>query len=328
MKLLAATIAGLASAASAQVTSVNLAEYTMTAVVDLPAAQASEASAVAFNWDTGTLFILGDEGDAIAEVTAAGALVSSMALTGFDDTEGLTYTGNGTFVLVEERLQAAYRFVYTPGASIDRSALPSASLGATVGNVGLEGIAYDPRTGAFIVVKEKTPQLVRQATIDFAAASAVVTDLFTPALGVLDLSDVAVLATVPTLAGTPDQDNLLIFSQESALLLEVSRSGEVLGQFNFAPYSTSAEGVTIDANGVIYICDETPRLFVLTPRVCYPNCDGSTVAPVLNVNDFICFSNRYAAGDPRANCDGSSVAPVLNVNDFVCFSNRYAAGCR
>jgi hypothetical protein len=60
---------------------------------------------------------------------------------------------------------------------------------------------------------------------------------------------------------------------------------------------------------------------------CYANCDGSTAAPVLNVNDFICFQSRFAAGDSYANCDGSTVVPVLNVNDFICFQARFAAGC-
>jgi hypothetical protein len=64
-----------------------------------------------------------------------------------------------------------------------------------------------------------------------------------------------------------------------------------------------------------------------TSTSCYANCDGSTTAPILNVNDFICFNNLYAAGDSRANCDGSTVAPVLNVNDFTCFTNKYAVGC-
>ena len=60
---------------------------------------------------------------------------------------------------------------------------------------------------------------------------------------------------------------------------------------------------------------------------CYANCDGSSSTPVLNVNDFQCFMNRYAAGDSYANCDGSTIPPVLNVNDFNCFLNRYGAGC-
>jgi hypothetical protein len=60
---------------------------------------------------------------------------------------------------------------------------------------------------------------------------------------------------------------------------------------------------------------------------CYANCDGSTVAPVLNVLDFNCFLNRFSAGESYANCDGSTVAPVLNVLDFNCFLNRFSAGC-
>jgi hypothetical protein len=60
---------------------------------------------------------------------------------------------------------------------------------------------------------------------------------------------------------------------------------------------------------------------------CYPNCDCSATSPVLNVNDFVCFNTRYAAGSSYANCDGSTASPVLNVADFICFMNKYAAGC-
>ena len=67
-------------------------------------------------------------------------------------------------------------------------------------------------------------------------------------------------------------------------------------------------------------------MWVWTPP-CYPNCDGSTTAPILNVNDFICFQQRYASGDSYANCDHSTQAPVLNVNDFQCLLAAYAAGC-
>ena len=64
-----------------------------------------------------------------------------------------------------------------------------------------------------------------------------------------------------------------------------------------------------------------------TSQPCYANCDLSTQQPVLNVNDFICFQQRFAAADPYANCDGSTMPPLLNVNDFVCFQTRFAAGC-
>jgi hypothetical protein len=61
--------------------------------------------------------------------------------------------------------------------------------------------------------------------------------------------------------------------------------------------------------------------------LCAANCDGSTIPPILNINDFQCFLNEFAAGDLRANCDGSTNPPVLNANDFQCFVNLFAAGC-
>jgi hypothetical protein len=66
---------------------------------------------------------------------------------------------------------------------------------------------------------------------------------------------------------------------------------------------------------------------VSAPVPCYPNCDGSTVAPILNVIDFTCFLQKFAAGDPYANCDGSTQQPALNILDFTCFLQRFAAGC-
>jgi hypothetical protein len=80
----------------------------------------------------------------------------------------------------------------------------------------------------------------------------------------------------------------------------------------------STDGARLMANAL---------LSTIHPRACYANCDGSTVAPILNVSDFVCFQNRYAAGDTYANCDGSTVPPVLNVTDFICYLNRYAGGC-
>lgn len=256
--MLAPTLAGAA------VNSIDLANYQLTNTYSLPTPQASEASGVTWNWNTNSLFVIGDEGDAIVEVTPTGSLISSMTLTGFDDTEGLTYIGNGQFVLIEERLQDAYLLTYTGGGTVARSSLASASMGPTVGNVGIEGISYDPTTGKFVTVKEKTPQQVNEVTLNFAAGTAGVSSVFTPNLGVLDLSDVQVLSTV-TAAGSPDAGNLLIYSQESSLLLEVDRLGSVLSMFSLAGVTDNAEGVTVDANGTIYIVDESPALHVLAP---------------------------------------------------------------
>jgi hypothetical protein len=57
---------------------------------------------------------------------------------------------------------------------------------------------------------------------------------------------------------------------------------------------------------------------------CHANCDFSTTPPIVNVLDFACFVNRFAAGDPFCDCDHNN---ALNVNDFICFQAEFAAGC-
>lgn len=65
----------------------------------------------------------------------------------------------------------------------------------------------------------------------------------------------------------------------------------------------------------------------MAAATCYANCDGSSVPPVLNINDYVCFFNKFAAQDPSANCDGSTGAPLLTAGDLQCFMNAFAAGC-
>jgi hypothetical protein len=254
----------LTSASFGVITSVNLANYQLDAVYSLPAGPASEASAVTFNPDTGTLFVLGDEGDDLVEVDLQGNEVSNMSLSGFDDTEGLTYIGNGQFVLAEERLQDLYRLTYTPDGSVSRNTLPSVSVGTTIGNQGIEGVSFDPVSSKYYAVKEKDPQAVYELVIDWDTLSINVSSLFTPNLSLLDLSDVQILSTVPSLVGTADQNNLLIYSQESRRLLEVAPDGSILSSFELTGVG-DAEGVSIDHDGTIYIVGETPALYVLKP---------------------------------------------------------------
>ena len=107
-----------------------------------------------------------------------------------------------------------------------------------------------------------------------------------------------------------------------------------------------SQGIVLNGYTLLSVSDMTPngrRLvgggrtsggqftgFVITlpeAGACYANCDGSTTQPVLNVADFTCFLQRFAAGESYANCDGSTATPVLNVADFTCFLQGFAAGC-
>ena len=192
-----------------------------------------------------------------------------MALGGFDDTEGLAYIGSNRFVITEERMRNAYLSEYAGGSAGFRSQMPSVSLGSETGNIGIEGISYDPRSHSFLTVKEKSPQEINSNMIDFTSGTASVNSLFDPGLlGMNDLSDIQVLSTVSSLAGTNDADNRLIYSQESALLLETDRQGNILSRFDFSALSGSGEGVTIDSDGNIYVVagnGNNPQMFVLSP---------------------------------------------------------------
>jgi hypothetical protein len=66
---------------------------------------------------------------------------------------------------------------------------------------------------------------------------------------------------------------------------------------------------------------------VVARETCYANCDtGGT--PILNVGDFTCFLQLFAAGYYYGNCDRSTTPPTLNIADFTCFLQRFAAGCQ
>ncbi len=83
----------------------------------------------------------------------------------------------------------------------------------------------------------------------------------------------------------------------------------------------SRENPTVRNRPLLHIAYTPP------PAGCYANCDHSTALPCLNVLDFGCFLNAFAAGQTYANCDSSTNIPVLNVLDFGCFLNAFAAGC-
>lgn len=280
--LLALLIGSVTAGAShAAITSVDLGNYELTATIPLAlttSPQAYEASAVTWNADNGYLYVIEDEGNRVYEINRqTGAVVSSMTLQGFagsansrGDTEGITWLGGSDFAFVEERIQSLYRFTYVPGGTLVRDAAQVVDLGPDVGNIGLEGLSYDPLTGKILVVKEKAPDWrVGVADVNFATHTGIVSTLFDPSgLGLLDVADIQTLSGVASLQAGADGANLLVLSQESGKLLEVDRTGAVLGMFDLAAagISGSTEGVTIDADGRIYLVSEDPYLYVLAPK--------------------------------------------------------------
>ena len=57
---------------------------------------------------------------------------------------------------------------------------------------------------------------------------------------------------------------------------------------------------------------------------CYPNCDGSTLAPILNVNDYICFQGEWRKRSAYGDYNGDG---VWTINDFIAFQADFRKGC-
>ncbi len=301
-----AALSAASASAATPLTGVDLSTYVRVGRYDLPeptrttapagSLLAQEASSVTYDWDTDTLFVVGDGGTSVVQVSKTGQLINSMTLaagsspqgTEFYDTEGITYVGNGRFVITEERYRQVDEFTYVANTTLTRANAQTVKLGTTIGNIGLEGITNDPYSGGFVVVKEKQPESIFQTGIDFAAGTATngsattdeSTNLFDPSLaGVLDFSDVFSLSNLSTLTG-PDTSHLLVISQESGRILNIDRTGVVSSSLTIVGDSDNPlsvpdqthEGVTMDNDGNLYDVSEDgggdathPQMWVYAP---------------------------------------------------------------
>ena len=275
--LIAATLAALSLSANAQWAGLN--NYSLVGTYALPAlspnpfsAAQFEASAVTWNKDTNTLFMLGDGGGFITETTLNGTVLGTMKLAAgsspqgneFYDPEGLAYIGGGKFVMTEERYRTAVQFSFAANTTLTRAQTSTVKLATTVGNTGLEGISYDPVTGGYIAVNQTSgiggsAQNIFQTQINFAAGTATngsATTVNNASLfpvgniGFSSLSDVFALANVyaPSVSG---YQNILTMSLTG--IKEMTRAGAVVGSLALPGTGYQAEGITMDNNGLIYV---------------------------------------------------------------------------
>ncbi|SHF99672.1 Por secretion system C-terminal sorting domain-containing protein [Flavobacterium fluvii] len=286
---------------------INLSNYVRVGRYDLPEPKRTiaptnnllgqEASGITYNWDTDTFFIVGDGTTSVLQVSNTGKLIDTMTLaqgsspqgTEFYDSEGITYIGNGQFVMTEERDRQVVLFTYAAGTTLTRANTKTVKLGTFVNNTGTEGLTYDPLTNSYIVLKEISPIGIFQTGIDFNAGTATngsattdnSTNIFDPALlGVSDVADVFALSNIPALSGKPFYNNLLVLSQENAKVVNTDRNGTIANTLTIvsdpgnpldAP-SQQHEGLTMDRDGILYIVNENgggdidhPQLWVYAP---------------------------------------------------------------
>lgn len=237
----------------------------------------AEASGVSYNRDTGTLFVVDDEGTAITQIDKTGRYIDHMTLQhnvpredrAVSDAEGITYLGNGRFMVADEREMAGRIITYQAGTMVTKTQLSSSShyFGSFAGNTGLEGVAFDPLTNSIWGVKETAPISIFNMTgiPQLTGIPGSSTSLTEPLLGrplnrmisqygLTQLSDIYVMAAS---AAFSTSQNILLLARDSRLILEVDRAGNVVDTLDISSFGRmTIEGITMDDEGNIYLVSE------------------------------------------------------------------------
>jgi uncharacterized protein YjiK len=232
------------------------------AVIDakpLPGMEKDEASDLAYDPQTKTLFSVMGKNPFLVELTLQGDVLRKMPLVGWSNPEGVTVLGNGLLAIVDER----QHFITIVKVDADTRELniadfPKYDLGPSKDqNKAFEAVTWDSQNQQLLLGEERPPALFAWKG-DGKVLNGDKIKLASHALDVRNLSALAI---------DPRTGHMLVLSADSHLLLELDKKGEqvsfmtLLGGFNGLEKTIPrAEGVTMDDAGTLYMVSE-PNLF-------------------------------------------------------------------
>ena len=227
-------------------------------------AYARNASGIAFNPDTNTLFLVEDSPALIHEIDFEGKILRTIELDKMNDIEGITYLGNNRFALIEESTSSVYFiFIKSDTKFIDQKSTAVMKLSIPSDNTGIEGIAYDPDNKCLYVTKEKNPKKILRIYI---GSEIVDTPWDMESLNIDDVSDICF---------DPKTKHLLILSHESRCIVECTTDGKELarlslhkkGQSNLKRNFEKPEGIAIDPKTrKVFSCGEKDEFYIFGPQ--------------------------------------------------------------
>ena len=225
-----------------------------------------EASDLAYNPVTGTLFTVTGKQPTLVEISREGEVLRRITLNGFANPEGVAVLENGNVAVVDERRRNLSIFELNPlTRELDLADGKPYDLGyPDAGNKGFEGIAWDPTQQRLLLGKERSPTaMFSLASNGEQLLSSVLQPLPDYGLGMRNLSALSV---------DPQTGHILALSAQSNLLLELDEQGQPLsfislqgGMNGLDKRIPRAEGVAIDEDGTIYMVSE-PNLFYVFSR--------------------------------------------------------------
>ncbi len=254
----------------ASIPSLNLHKYSIVQQPFVLKDVHDNASGLTYNHETNTLFAAINNPEAIIEIDTQGNTLRHISLEGFEDTEAITYLGNGKYAIAEERRRCIIIVNITSSTStLLRSQQRSIALpriGAK--NNGFEGIAFDPNSGSIYVSSEKAPRELYHLEGFIKNTSHLsishLWDLEEEPLGNDDVSG---------LYFDSQFGHILMLSDESQQLVEANLQGKKISYLDLSGDSAGlsspipqAEGITLGADNTLYILSEPNLLYKFTKR--------------------------------------------------------------
>ncbi len=263
---------------------------------------AVETSGVTYNSTTKTFFAVSDN-LSVYELDLNGALLRTISMSGFQDTEGIVWLGGNQYGITEERrrevvvvtITSATNSLSYPGAS---GVIAITDNGVTQNN-GFEGLAYDAVNDILYIAKEGDEDTnntgVEPAVYKVAnPLGQVGTTISNPIVAFTNLPsctnfDASGLAMSPT-------GSLLLLTEQCDILYEIDpNNGTVLSQKNISGF-TFPEGVTMVDDNQIWVIGEDNQIsqFVIPGSTCDDG-NPNTTGDVFN-------SSCACQGTPTTTC--------------------------
>lgn len=201
-----------------------------------------EPSGLTLSDDTKTFWTISDEDSMVYQLNMNGKILKSFNYNGYD-AEGITLVEDSLVVVLLERTREAVIFD-TSGNELKRIDL---KLEGKNDNHGIEGIAYNPLTNHFFIIKEKEPCLLLEYDFQFK----------------LIRKDTLIFSTdVSGLFFDSSENQLWILSDENSSVFILDSNRNVQRKITLG--ITQPEGIAINfTEKLLYIVtDKEPVLFI------------------------------------------------------------------
>jgi len=233
-------------------------------------------SGVTYNYDTGTYFMIQNNGGKIFEydrgLRRQLRLIHMTHLSDLD-TEDIVYLGHNRFALSSEKNHVLI-FTLTPGQTTvdlgsgredvqDFTFPPPAKV-----NNGLEGVCYSQNSssgrGTFYAVQEKLPERVFSFVWPDSDK-----DFHQPKdFGLNEYRDIAKILNgrMNDLSGCtfdPESNHLLLLSHESSRVMELTPAGDLIQTLNIPPAAKQYEGITFGPDRELVLVSEPNTVVVM-----------------------------------------------------------------